>query len=51
MEVKSLSNERYSTIKESIEESFKEIKLMQEGRLPKKTWKSYLEDRENKAGD
>lgn len=50
MGVQSLSNERYCTVRESIAESFKEIKLMQEGKLPKKTWKAYLEERENKRG-
>lgn len=41
--------ERHCTIRESISESFKEIKLMQEGKLPKKTWDMYLKERENKS--
>ena len=40
--------ERHCTIKESISESFKEIKLMQEGKLPKKTWDAYLKERDSK---
>lgn len=43
--------ERPCTIRESISESFKEIKLMQEGKLPKKTWDMYLRERETKRED
>lgn len=38
--------ERPCTIRESISESLKEIKLMQEGKIPKKTWGMYLKERE-----
>lgn len=34
-------NERYCTVAESIEQSLKEVKLMIEGKIPKKTWKEY----------
>ena len=43
------SIERHCTIRESISESFKEIKLMQEGKLPKKTWNMYIKERETKS--
>lgn len=35
---------RPCTVKESIEESLKEVKLMREGKLPKKTWDEHLEE-------
>lgn len=37
-------DERYCTIQESIIESFKEVKLMQEGKLPKKSWKDFMDE-------
>ena len=49
MNAQAMGIERHCTIRESISESFKEIKLMQEGKLPKKTWDMYLKERENKS--
>jgi hypothetical protein len=39
----SMSNtvERYCTVAESLEQSLKEMKLMREGKIPKKTWREY----------
>lgn len=37
-------NERYCTVQESMIESFKEVKLMREGKLPKKSWKDFLNE-------
>ena len=39
--------ERYCTIQESITQSFKEIKLIREDMLPKKTWNDYLKEHNN----
>ncbi|MCM1184539.1 MAG: hypothetical protein NC337_14305 [Roseburia sp.] len=39
-----VSDERYCSVQESVVESFKEIKLMREGKLPKKTWKDFTID-------
>lgn len=39
--------ERPCTIQESIVESFKEVKLMQEGLLPRKTFNEFLIERSN----
>jgi len=39
--------ERYCTIQESITQSFKEIKLISEDMLPKKTWNDYLKEHNN----
>lgn len=36
--------ERYCPISESIIESCKEVKLIREGKLPKKTWKELREE-------
>lgn len=36
--------ERYCPISESIIESCKEVKLMREGKLPKKSWKELREE-------
>lgn len=43
------NTDRYCTIEESIVQSFKEVKMMREGKLPKKTWNDYLKehDKEN----
>lgn len=38
------NEERYCTVKESIEQSLKEVKLMREGKLPKKTWRECREE-------
>lgn len=38
MATKRLTNERYCTVRESLEESCKEMNLIREGKLPKKTW-------------
>ena len=35
---------RYCTVQESIIESFKEVKLMREGTLPKKSWKDFMNE-------
>lgn len=37
-------NERYCTIHESIIESFKEVKLMREEKLPKKSWRDFMNE-------
>lgn len=37
-------DERYCTIQESIIESFKEVKLIREGKLPKKSWKDFMNE-------
>ena len=37
-------NERYCTVQKSMIESFKEVKLMREGKLPKKSWKDFLNE-------
>lgn len=34
--------ERYCTVEESMIESFKEVKLMREGKLPKRSWQDYM---------
>ena len=36
--------ERYCTVAESLEQSLKEVKLMREGKIPKKTWREYREE-------
>lgn len=41
-------DERYCTVQESIIESFKEVKLMREGKLPKKSWKSFMNEHKKK---
>ena len=46
MNVQIMCAERPCTIRESISESFKEIKLIQEGKIHKKTWGMYLKERE-----
>jgi len=35
------TTERYCTVTESLEQSLKEMQLMRQGKLPKKTWKEY----------
>ena len=37
-------DERYCTVQESIVESFKEVKLMREGKLPKMSWKDFMNE-------
>ncbi len=37
-------DERYCTVQESIIESFKEVKLMREGKLPKRSWKDFMDE-------
>ena len=41
-------DERYCTIQESVIESFKEVKLMREGKLPKKSWKDFMNEHKNR---
>ncbi|MDD5935549.1 MAG: hypothetical protein PUC65_08340 [Clostridiales bacterium] len=41
---------RPCTVQESLIQSCKEVKLMQEGKLPKKTWKEFYEERKKKNG-
>lgn len=41
-------DERYCTVQESIVESFKEVKLMREGKLPKKSWKDFMKEHKNR---
>jgi hypothetical protein len=40
--------QRPCTILQSIEESFNEVKLIREGKLPKKTWKELREEKRKK---
>jgi len=37
--------ERYCTVAESLEQSLKEMQLMRQGKLPKKTWREYREEK------
>ncbi|CUU45488.1 hypothetical protein [Clostridium beijerinckii] len=37
------SEERYCTVAESLEQSLKEMQLIREGKLPKKTWRQLRE--------
>ena len=39
--------ERYCSIEESLIESCKEMKLMREGKIPKKTWREFREELKN----
>lgn len=46
--------ERYCPISESLEESLKQMKLIREGKLPKKTWKDFkkeLQDEKDKKNE
>ncbi|MCM1049051.1 MAG: hypothetical protein NC433_11590 [Clostridiales bacterium] len=43
-------NERYCTIQESIIESFKEVQLMREGKLPKKSWRDFMNEHRSQEG-
>ena len=36
--------ERYCSITESLEESLRQMKLIREGKLPKKTWKEFKKE-------
>lgn len=36
--------ERYCPVSESLEESLKEMKLMREGKLPKKSWREMFKE-------
>jgi hypothetical protein len=36
--------DRYCTVAESLEESLKQMKLIREGKLPKKTWKELRDE-------
>ncbi|WP_171903827.1 hypothetical protein [Cellulosilyticum sp. I15G10I2] len=36
--------ERYCTIEESLRESMKEVKLMREGKLPKRSWAESMKE-------
>lgn len=41
--------ERYCSVSQSLEESLQQMKLMREGKLPKKTWNEvYAERKRNK---
>jgi hypothetical protein len=40
--------QRPCTILQSIEESFNEVKLIRDGKLPKKTWKELREEKRKK---
>jgi hypothetical protein len=40
--------ERYCSVAESLEESLKQMKLMREGKLPKKTWDEMRVERKAK---
>lgn len=39
--------ERYCTVAESLEQSLKEMQLMREGKIPKKTWRQHMEELDN----
>jgi len=39
-----LDNIRYCTVSESLEQGLKEMKLIREGKLPKKTWRECREE-------
>ncbi|WP_206459464.1 hypothetical protein [Anaerovorax sp. IOR16] len=43
--------ERYCTVRESLIESCKEVKLMREGKLPKKTWKELRAELKNEEAE
>ncbi len=43
--------ERYCTVSESLEESLKQMKLIREGNLPKRTWKELKKEIENDNSD
>lgn len=38
------NEERYCTVAESLEQSLKEMQLIREGKLPKKTWKECMKE-------
>jgi len=40
------SGERPCTVKESIEQSLKEVKLIKEGKLPKRNWDDFMKELE-----
>lgn len=42
-----LNSERPCTISESIKQSCKEVKLMREGKIPKRSWKQFKQQMEN----
>ncbi len=44
-------DERYCTVQESIIESFKEVKLMREGKLPKRSWKDFMNEHKKREGN
>ena len=35
--------ERYCTVEESVKESFRQVKLMRAGKIPKKSWRTWWE--------
>ena len=37
------TEERYCTVQESIIDSFTEVKLMREGKLPKRSWDDFVQ--------
>lgn len=41
----SIAVERYCTISESLEESLKQMKLMREGKMPKRSWNDYRKEK------
>ena len=41
------NEERYCTVAESLEQSLKEMQLMREGKIPKKTWRQLREELDN----
>lgn len=45
------SIERYCTIEESIKESAKEVKLMREGKLPKRNWRDMFKELREDIGN
>ncbi len=48
MEIKiDKESERYCSVSESIIESYKEVKLMREGKISKKSWKELKEELKN----
>lgn len=45
-DVMNTTTERYCTISESIIESCKQVKLIREGKLPKKSWRDFKKELE-----
>ena len=42
---------RPTTIKQSLEQSLKEMNLIRQGKLPRKTWEEYLKDQKEQGNN